>query len=413
MSQITREREPVSAPPRRPSRTVVFCLVGALVFFFGPALAFLAGDRPTAIDNRPLTPLPSLSQGWGAVPQFQAWANDHLPLRSQAVAVATGISQSVFHEAPRFGAQSQGGVAYPKVIEGKDGWLFSGDDVAKSCQPSLPVDAIMSGFQKLSDAASASGRRMVIMVAPDKSSAHPEKLPDQFAGKKCMVERHAAFWAAAKTLTGVTLVDPTADLAAYESESGHPAWRTLDTHWSPEAAAVGAKALAAALDPALAATSTVTVGGPAEPTGDLTKLLGVPRTEKVRLATLDRPGVTVLDGGSVVDPATIPDIGNTPVTVTATSTSAPLLPGRTLAIGDSFFRTMRGSVAGLTESLTYLHNQAADEPGGVEAAAAALADSDTLVYQLVERYAVSGDISFQDPENVDALVDAMVQHPRG
>src|SRR5690349_3848375 len=99
MTQTTRARPPAATPQRRPSRTVVFCLVGALVFFFGPAVAFLAGDRPTTIDNRPLTSLPSLSEGWKGVPQFQAWANDHLPLRSQAVKLATGISQSLFHEA--------------------------------------------------------------------------------------------------------------------------------------------------------------------------------------------------------------------------------------------------------------------------------------------------------------------------
>lgn len=413
MTSTTTRRKTRTALQRRPSRTVVFCLVGALLFFFGPAAAYLLGERAKPIDNRPLATLPALSQGWGAVPQFQLWANDHLPLRSQAVKVATGVSQTIFNEAPHFGAGAQKGVAYPKVIEGKDGWLFSGDDVAKACAPAMPVDQIMAGFQKLSDAAVKSGRKIVIMIAPDKSSAHPELLPDPLLGQKCMTEQRNAFCAAARNLRGVTLLDPSKDLAAYEATVHRTAWRTLDTHWSPEGAAVGAKTLAEALDPAIAASSTITVGAPTESLGDLTSLLGVPRSASLRSATLDRPGVEVQSGGTTVAPSSIPDLGYTPTTVTATSTAAPLLPGRTLVIGDSFFRTMRGDVAGMTESLTYVHNLAPDKPGGTEVTAKALAQSDTLVYELVERYAVGGYVSFQKPANVDALVNAMLQHPRG
>lgn len=425
MTSATKDRTMESTPRRRPSRTVVFCLVGALVFFFGPGVAYLFGERPQAIDNRPLAAAPSVRQGWDAFGQAQLWANDHLPLRSKAVKLATGISQDVFHEAPHFGssaglnaagaggaASTQSAVAYPKVIEGADGWLFSGDDVAVSCEPVLSIPVIMDGFQKLADAAATSGRKIVIMIAPDKSSAHPEKLPDQFAGKACMHEKHDAFWAAAKQLHGVTLLDPKPELAAYEEETGRVAWRTLDTHWSPEGAAVGADTLAQALDPSIAATSTIETGPDLDALGDLTALLGASRTEKVPSAALDRPGVELHYDGRIVGPNGIPDLGYKPTTVTATTSSAPLLPGRTLVIGDSFFRTTRGNVAVLAESLTYVHNLAPDKPGGTKAVANALADSDTLVYELAERLAVGGKVSFQEPANVDALVKAMIDHPR-
>src|SRR3954447_23950044 len=53
---------------RRPTRPVTLLL--ALVFFFGPLVAFALGARPQQIENRPLTDLPTASDGWDFFPAF-------------------------------------------------------------------------------------------------------------------------------------------------------------------------------------------------------------------------------------------------------------------------------------------------------------------------------------------------------
>ena len=110
-----------------------------------PAAAYVFGVRATEIENRRLTPFPSLSAGWEFFPQVSAWATDHLPLRDRAVAANTGCrsrcsasrrSTAVPPRAARpgrwrprpAGGRSQERV-FPKVLQGQDGWLFLGADV--------------------------------------------------------------------------------------------------------------------------------------------------------------------------------------------------------------------------------------------------------------------------------------------
>ncbi len=270
---MTRTPRALRTPTRpRRSRVVVFPLIGAILLFGSPAIGFVLGDRATPIDNRPLAEFPTLNEGWKFLPKFQAWSNDYLPLRAQAVRADTTIAQALFGETPRFAtggtslgvagvgagaptpdssAKSSSGVKYPQVLTGKDGWLFYGSDVEAPCTPKESLATIMKGFQTLSDAATKSGRKLVIVIAPDKSSAHPELMPDSYPGKACMAKQKTAFWKATSTLKGVTLLDPKLALASFEKQSGRPAWRKLDSQWAPEGAAVFATELAKALQPSL------------------------------------------------------------------------------------------------------------------------------------------------------------------
>ena len=53
-----------------------------------------------------------------------------------------------------------------------------------------------------------------------------------------------------------------------------------------------------------------------------------------------------------------------------------------------------------------------DVPGENDTLAAQVATSDTVVYELVERAAVGGYVSYQHPANFNALATAMLEHPR-
>lgn len=433
-----RGEQPVADPPesprtgrRRIARTLVFPLVIAATFFYGPAMGFVLGDRADEIDNRPLYAFPSLSAGWKFIPELQAWANDHLPLRSQAVKVGTELSERVFHEPPNYGNHSSGPIAgvgdegnqssqgnqpgqiqYPRVLQGKDGWLFLGGDVSSACQnPPLTPEQSAQQLQKVSDAVKASGRKFVVVIVPDKSAAKPEFMPDSYAGKNCLAEKRQQFADAAKKLSGVTLVDPSQQLV--EAEKQGQVWRKLDTHWGPLGASLLGRDIANALDPELVAQTRYTVSGTTQLRGDLSVMLGTPQTETVPQVKIDRPGVTLSANGQPLasfDKA--PTVGYGFTTITGTSTGpAQLYPGKTVIFGDSFLASSISSVVPYFADMSYINYNAAAQEGAITALARRAVASDTVVLELVQRNAVSGDTALLLPENADVLITAMQDNP--
>ena len=422
-------------PKRRATSIVVFPLIAAIVLFAGPAAGFALGYRATPIDNRPLADFPSLSDGWSFFPKFQAWADDHLPYRSQAVKAGTNLSEGLFGEPARFSSggvtvagvggsnttttttekptdANGDGVKYPQVIAGKNDWLYFGSDFEPACKPEESMSTIMQGFQTLSDAASQSGRKIVIVIAPDKSSAHPENLPSNYAGKACAAKQKASFWAAAAKLKGIQLTDPKPALAQLEKSTGRSVWRKYDTHWAPEGAAAFATLVASELEPSLLNSTTVVPGKQVQAEGDLTALLGDPKSESVTSVAVDRPGVTLHSAGKDVAFNKTPDLGYSPITVTGTSTGAELYQPKTLLLGDSFFEASQSEILPFFRSISYVHNMSGDIPGANATLAVQVKDTDTIVYELVERAAVGGYVSYQHPKNFEALASAMLKYPR-
>ena len=397
--------------PHRP-RIVVVPLVVALVFFFGPAAAFLLGDRADEIDNRPLASVPSASDGWSFFPDFTTWANDHLPLRSQAVERGTELSEAVFNEPPPYG-QGAGtiaddGVQYPRVITGSDGWLYFGGDVSGSCNPKLSVDEVVGSLQRLHAAIEASGRTLVLAVVPDKSTMVPEHLPDRYAGEGCASDRKAATWDAL-TSAGLPLIDMRGPLAEAQEQLGNPLYRPTDSHWNKQGASVFVQEVVTRLDPALLAgdTSPFVDGPEIEAPGDLGAMLGTPRADPIVDVTVERPGVTLSVGGQTIEASDVPRLGPAPVTVDVASTEAPLFPGRTALLGDSFSASARPLIAPFFEALAVQHNQSA-----APVLAQTIVDSDTVIVELVERSVSAGEVQLATPTVVDVIEGALATNPR-
>src|ERR1700730_9972638 len=172
---------------RRRLRIPALSLDAALLFLFGPAIAFICGDRVDLIENRRLAGMPSLNSGWQVIPGFNAWVVDHLPLRSQAVRADTYLSEAVFGEPPFISAA-------PRVIQGKDDWLYLDDDFSLVCNAELSLPAVIDGLKRLHTAIEASGRKLVISIIPDKSTAVPQNLPESFGFKNCSEKRRREFW---------------------------------------------------------------------------------------------------------------------------------------------------------------------------------------------------------------------------
>jgi len=399
---------PAARARRRPRRLSV--LVIGLVFLFTPAFAYLSGVRATEIENRPLAAFPSPSEGWDFFPAVTAWATDHLPLRGLAVSANARVSRDVFGEAPPRtttasgatgpvapvpGAGPSGDRTFPTVLEGRDGWLFLGGDLAATCAPQAPLEQTLEGLQRLGDLMTGAGKTYVLTVAPDKSTASPDRLPASYVGDDCAPEGKAAFWDRLQDRTLPGFVDLKAPLERAQQEAGDDLYRPSDTHWGPRGALVYAEQVADALDPALWRTSTPTPTASVRQDGDLGVLLGTPRKDEMPGWALERPGVVVRQAAETA--------------LASTTTDAPLWTAPTLIIGDSFTKASLPQLAPLFADARIVQPAlAADE---ADALVAAVLAADAVVLELVERSVARGDLPITDPAFLDLLERALP--PRG
>jgi alginate O-acetyltransferase complex protein AlgJ len=426
---------------RRRRRIPALSLAAALVFFFGPAIAFTFGDRAAPTENHPLARMPSLNSGWQVIPGFNAWAVDHLPLRSQAVRADTDLSEAVFGQPPPSGNHTTSGIgsaaagnaspdsagAAPRinqVIQGKDDWLYLDDDFSIACKPKLSLPAVIDGLKRLHTAVEASGRKLVISVVPDKSTAVPQYLPDSFAYKNCSEQHKREFWQEI-VASKIPFVDVRKPLAAAERAARHPMYRRLDTHWNAQGAGVWTKAVLAALDRRLIEGAAIPgvdegassnespfVAGPMiDVQGDLTVVLGAPRKEPMLWIGLRRKGVTLSSDGVHLESNVPPQIpksrAGTPITTEASTTAAPLYPGHTLILGDSFYNASRALFAPFMSTLTAVHVMG--DPAKITQR---IIDADTVVLEVVERDLSSGRVPLIQPAALAEFERSLAAHHR-
>ena len=406
------EADPDSTiPSPRPRRRRWLVLLVGLVFLFTPAAAYVSGVRATEIENRRLTEFPSVSAGWEFFPQLSAWATDHLPLRDRAVAANTRLSESVFGEPPQYGGPAEGGAAgpvapapgdaqveervFPKVLQGRDGWLFFGADVSGACEPLLPLDETLAGLTRFGELVQRAGKTYVFTVAPDKSTMNPDKLPESYVGDDCAPEAKRAFWERMEADPPLGYVDLKQELERVQEEGGENLWRPSDTHWAQRGGLVYAQEVAEALDPALWRTSRITPTGPVELQADLAAQLGTPRKDEVPGWRLEREGVTVTEQRAT--------------TLAATTTGAPLHTPPTLILGDSFTQSSLSLLAPLFASARIVQPATAtDDP---PALVSAILSSDTVVLEIVERSVVAGDVPIIDEAFLTSLEQALATAP--
>ncbi|WP_189249287.1 alginate O-acetyltransferase AlgX-related protein [Streptosporangium pseudovulgare] len=371
-------------------------LLAAVLFFAGPALAFAAGDRAVEIENRRLPEFPALSRGWDAVPEVEAWATAHLPLRRYAVRGNAALSEFLFGEAPSYGTADASG--YPRVIEGREGWLYFGDDVTEACRPRRPVGETLDRLRRLAGIVRGSGRRFVFTVAPDKTTVSPDRLPERFPGRDCLRERKREFWAALRAANLPGYVDLRLPLERAQRESGTPAYWRTDSHWNERSAGLYGAELARALQPGLSRDTRLVKDGRAPRNGDLGGLLGIPVEETVDRWRLVRDGVRRVRQ----------DDRELPVSFGAVNASdrAPLFRPRTLLIGDSFTRNSLPWVLPYFADVTYLRDDA-PATAGPDRVADKVARSETVVLEIVERHLVGGRAEMLDDAVLAALERAL------
>jgi len=92
--------------------------------------------------------------------------------------------------------------------------------VSNKCLPTENLDQVIAGLNQLRRAVESSGRRFVLVVAPDKSTMEPAYLPADFVGRSCWTAASNAFWPRVDAQAGGLDVRP----ALRDATSGSGPW---------------------------------------------------------------------------------------------------------------------------------------------------------------------------------------------
>ncbi|MGX7823693.1 alginate O-acetyltransferase AlgX-related protein [Actinokineospora sp. 24-640] len=396
-------------------------LLCAAVFFLTPILLLVLGVRPASFENRQLAAFPSVTDGWGLFTGLPMWAADHLPLRDVAVAVEDGISRGVFGEAPTLGRGDSGAgpgagpgpvpgprfpdpddpaarsSAYPTVLEGRDGWLFLGEDVRGACLPTVAREDVVAGIERLRRAVEASGRTFVFVVAPNKSTMVPRFMPDDYVGKECAQSVLPVFWdQTVPALDGIDLRD-SLDRAAADT----PLYTPVDSHWTPGGALVMVRALAEAVEPGVTATWRIGPGDLLTTGGDLPPLIGREVSAAARHYDLLPDGETVRSrpvNKQFLEPLSLRQ-----------GVGEGVVKPRVAMVADSFSLAATPYLAGAFSDITLVH---ADSIGkGTVGLDDFVADREVFVFEAVERSLVSGRNALFSDGAIDDIERALMANP--
>jgi alginate O-acetyltransferase complex protein AlgJ len=390
----------------------------AIIFFCGPALLLVVGVRPAEFENRRLAAFPSITDGWGFFTGLNAWANDHIPLRDQAIAAANGISRGLFNEAPPVTRQHQepnGPIplppkdpsldrpeptAYVRVIEGKDGWLYLGEDVESACEPKLPMPEVFDRLRALRSAVESSGRKLVLVVAPDKVTTVPEFLPARYFGADCSVAARQRFWNSVSSETGA--VDLRAALRNAAIQHKGPVYQQLDSHWLTEGGLVMVRAIAERVQPGSTRTWKFRDAGSAEHPAGLPPLLGQAAGMKINRFDLAPDGVNFREK-KLSEP--FPEARRS-----TQSAGTGVVRPKVFMLGDSFAAPMASYLSAACADFTFQHlTTVSDDLAGT---ARRMADAEVVVVEVVERNLLAGTSGVLSLKNIGYLQAELAARPR-
>nr|WP_028661502.1 hypothetical protein [Saccharomonospora saliphila] len=415
-SWLPREHNLYRPRHSRRQRTALVC---AVAFFLAPALAFVLGVRAQPFENRELHDFPSPADGWGFFTGLQAWATDHLPLREAGVDAANAVSTGVFGDEP--GASSgarQGPVGvdggengprrtpmelYPRVVSGTGDWLYFGDDITSKCFPARDVDQVIAALNRLRRAVESSGRRFELVFAPDKTTAVPDHLPEDYLGRECAETRAREFWRRVPAETGAIDLRPA--LNHTDDQLGVPAYGPRDSHWTFAGGLTMTYALAERIEPGSTDSWEVETSGRRWWSADLPRLLGFSEDRNLHTFTL------------------APDGGQDRADYVASDFRKPLRRSRSGeavdgtiddsvgVVADSFTQFASPYLAATVRDLTIVHaDTVAQAPPG--RLAGLLADRDVVVFEFVERIVAGGGSALLRDEVIGTIERTLARHPR-
>lgn len=303
----------------RPSRLLRLAQIGVFVACLTVPLALYGlGGRSEPVDNRRPIERPQLDIAalfdTETTAEFDAYFDDAFPLRDEAIELTARVDRA-------FGDSTN-----PDVVVGRDGWLFLRASVDQPCRTDAELDELARALERADRLVASTGRELINVVAPDKASVRPDRLPST---PTCVLHNARRIDALATSATVVSVWPETAELAAGDER----AYRRFDTHWTTRGAAPTARAVVDLLgrwdETALVDASSI------ESTGDLSVLAGLPQSEPEPRA-VSRPGPNPPDATEVPFTDRDGDVVER-IPVKRSETDWPgAIDGRTVLLHDSF-----------------------------------------------------------------------------
>ncbi|GAA3363616.1 alginate O-acetyltransferase AlgX-related protein [Saccharopolyspora gregorii] len=410
---------PREHPMHRPrhGRRQLTALVCALLFLTAPATTWVFGARAERLENRPLAEFPSITDGWGFLTGLSPWAAENLPFRGTAVRSVHDISQGVFGEQARLESGTHSSPTgtgsdqqqarqplnenvFPKVIEGRAGWLYLGHDVAYPCTPKRSLDEVIAGLRRWRQVVEASGRKFQLVIAPDKSTMYPANLPPEYAGKDCSSRAREEFWRRLPTATGA--IDMRGPLRESADRNGRAIYHDIDTHWTHEGGITMVYQLAERLSPGSTATWKVQPGRQYPHSADIPDLLGQRRTVPIQAYSLAPDGGadhTRFEPSDFHEPLHLKSMPR-----------AGMITEPTRMVGDSFTQFASPYLAATFADIGIVHpEEVAKRP---RETAALLAEGDVVTFELSERFVSGGRYDLLDPAVADQVGAVLAADPR-
>jgi hypothetical protein len=154
-------------------------------------------------------------------------------------------------------------------------------------------------FKQLSALLAKSGRNVAMLVAPDKSSVHPELLPDSLLKRKCFDEYRETLWDHLNSSKIPGFIDLRAPLVAASKSTRRALYLRKDSHWDSAGSLIAARLLVEHFDKNLWSEAVISKETFIQYQGDLTGLRGLPETDDAPLFNLSIPSVEVLSSESI------------------------------------------------------------------------------------------------------------------
>jgi hypothetical protein len=369
-------------------RRAPIALAGAL-FVFLPTMAGLAGERARPLENKALADRPSMAAGWDVFDEASAYVQDHLPVRNAAVDIHGKVVGGVFGDRAVAPTRTAGGVAYPSVVDGENGWMYYGADFLNPCHPQLPVDRTVGQLTRLATILRGAGKQVAVVVVPDKSSVVVDELPARYIGRECSKERKQEFWAAYAG-HDPDFIDLRPALAAADRGPGG-AYLKTDSHWTPAGSVAYAKALVDHLSAGTWSADDLKHGGTFRKHGDLATVVLEDTVDEVPDVSVHRAGVTRTHESRS---------GHYTFRYRNTSPEpAALVRGDTSLIGDSFTYNSRDIWSPWFEDVTTRHRANT----ATSLVFADLEAAQNVIFEVVERDAASGSLGSVNDAFLDEL----------
>ncbi len=349
------EEPPRPRAPRPPRALGAALAVLALMFFGAPLVLILLGASGSRIEGERAAHVPRFDEGWEAFDSGARYLAEHLPGRARAVQANNFIAKDVLGGRAVYGtAAAPGAEGVPSgnvtgankrtddqtggasagnipVVEGLHGWSFLQGDLDVTCHPPVGLGTALRRWSRLVSIIRASGRRVVLLFAPEKSTIYSENLGPETVNRDCALAAKRRAWARIEASPDSDLIPLRRPLMDLKQRSEEQLYFSENSHWND----IGAIELARrALEHVGGATVRIRPDEERRGTGrirsDLARFHGEDQSATTPTITIARPGN---DKGH----ARFRKIGGVPALVTTHAVGpAPVLRGTTVFIHDSY-----------------------------------------------------------------------------